>query len=220
MIDIMVEVLPYFVGEVIPDRGSLFLQTPESLASRFRLDVRTRHEGTSVNRDRHAVPTYTLRTDDDMDHITNTLRRLDTPATVADVSGPVVELSDGTEKSDASDGRGTLVTMAGLADRQGRAAADSIAGIPTSATPAPGTVIVGRFDPTIAMVGRSKKRLVSTGREHRIIHTHPRTAGEREMTAVSANRGFTVSSVRGGTSTKQRTGGRVVAMNGRKGTVQ
>ncbi|WP_158866807.1 FAD-dependent oxidoreductase [Leifsonia sp. AG29] len=36
--------LPYFVGGVIRDRSSLLLQTPQSLAARFRLDVRTGHE--------------------------------------------------------------------------------------------------------------------------------------------------------------------------------
>ncbi|WP_327097684.1 FAD-dependent oxidoreductase [Nocardia vinacea] len=36
--------LPYYVGGVIPKRESLLLQTPESLAARFRLDVRVRHE--------------------------------------------------------------------------------------------------------------------------------------------------------------------------------
>jgi NADPH-dependent 2,4-dienoyl-CoA reductase/sulfur reductase-like enzyme/rhodanese-related sulfurtransferase len=33
--------LPYYVGGIIRDRSSLLLQTPQSLASRFRLDVRT-----------------------------------------------------------------------------------------------------------------------------------------------------------------------------------
>ncbi|MCH6231471.1 FAD-dependent oxidoreductase [Microbacterium sp. CFH 31415] len=41
--------LPYYVGGVIRDRGSLLLQTPASLAARFRLDVRTGHEVVSVD---------------------------------------------------------------------------------------------------------------------------------------------------------------------------
>jgi NADPH-dependent 2,4-dienoyl-CoA reductase/sulfur reductase-like enzyme len=32
--------LPYFVGGIIEEEESLFLQTPESLHARFRLDVR------------------------------------------------------------------------------------------------------------------------------------------------------------------------------------
>ena len=41
--------LPYYVGGVIRDRGSLLLQTPASLAARFRLDVRTGHDVVSVD---------------------------------------------------------------------------------------------------------------------------------------------------------------------------
>jgi NADPH-dependent 2,4-dienoyl-CoA reductase/sulfur reductase-like enzyme/rhodanese-related sulfurtransferase len=85
----------------------------------------------------------------------------------------IYAVGDGTEKTDAIDGSGTLVTMAGLANRHGRAAADAIAGISAPAAPALGTAIVGLFDLTIAMVGWSEKRLVVAGREHRVIHTHP-----------------------------------------------
>ncbi|MFC5503092.1 FAD-dependent oxidoreductase [Lysinimonas soli] len=80
---------------------------------------------------------------------------------------------DGCEKVDAIDGHGALVTMAGLANRHGRAAADSIAGIAGVAAPAIGTAIVALFSLTIAMVGWSEKRLRDAGRPHRVIHTHP-----------------------------------------------
>jgi NADPH-dependent 2,4-dienoyl-CoA reductase/sulfur reductase-like enzyme/rhodanese-related sulfurtransferase len=314
--------LPYFVGGVIADRDALLLQTPESLASRFRLDVRTDREVVSIDRTAKTVsvrnvhtgdetieaydqlilaggaivsrelpsstiPAYSLRTLDDVDHITGTLaettarasalvigggfigleavenlanRGLDvtlvqrgphvlspldaemastveqalrdrgvdvrTHTTVVDVMGGVARLSDGTdvaasviidasgvhpdtalargaglrigasggiwvdahqrtndpaiyavgdgtEKTDAVDGHGTLVAMAGLANRHGRAAADSIAGVPTPSAPAFGTAIVGLFDLTIAMIGWSEKRLVAADRPHRVIHTHP-----------------------------------------------
>ena len=36
--------LPYHLGGVIEDRADLLLQTPESLAARFAIDVRIRHE--------------------------------------------------------------------------------------------------------------------------------------------------------------------------------
>ena len=42
--------LPYYVGGVIDSRDSLLLQTPESLASRFELDVRVELEVTSIDR--------------------------------------------------------------------------------------------------------------------------------------------------------------------------
>ncbi|WP_394768851.1 FAD-dependent oxidoreductase [Lacisediminihabitans sp.] len=317
--------LPYYVGGVITDRAALLLQTPESLASRFRLDVRVDHEVVAIDRVAHTVevrnvrtgaltvegydrlilaggattsperasssiPTHTLRTIDDVDHITRTLaatgsasavvigggfigveavenlvrrgldvtlvqrgphvlRPLDvemsslveaqlrahgvdvrTNTTVVAAENGVVSLSDGTvvaasiiidasgvhpdttlaasaglaigssggiwvdaeqrtsdpaiyavgdgaEKTDAvttdAASDGILVTMAGLANRHGRAAADSIAGVPEPAVPALGTAIVGLFETTVAMVGWSERRLAAAGRAHRAIHTHP-----------------------------------------------
>ena len=41
--------LPYHVGGVIKDRDDLLLQTPESLAARFALDVRVRHEVVGID---------------------------------------------------------------------------------------------------------------------------------------------------------------------------
>ena len=85
----------------------------------------------------------------------------------------IFAVGDGVEKTDAVGGDGALVTMAGLANRHGRAAADSIAGRPDAAEPAVGTGIVGVFDLTVAMVGWNERRLVAAGRVHRIVHTHP-----------------------------------------------
>jgi NADPH-dependent 2,4-dienoyl-CoA reductase/sulfur reductase-like enzyme/rhodanese-related sulfurtransferase len=328
--------LPYYVGGVITDRAALLLQTPESLASRFRLDVRVDHEVVAIDRAAHTVdvrnlrtdaitvevydrlilaggattsherasssiPTHTLRTIDDVDHITSTLAATGSPASAVVIGGGfigveavenlvrrglavtlvqrgphvlrpldvemsslverelrshdvdvrtnttvvgaehgVASLSDGTEVAasiiiDASgvhpdttlaasaglaigfsggiwvdaeqrtsdpaiyavgDGAekidaveidamtidavtteggsgGILVTMAGLANRHGRAAADSIAGVPEPVEPALGTAIVGLFETTVAMVGWSERRLAAAGRAHRVIHTHP-----------------------------------------------
>ena len=314
--------LPYYVGGAIADRDSLLLQTPDSLASRFRLDVRTRREvlgidaqaktvlvrdvmsgsnaeftydrlvlagGAAMSRDiaHSGIPTFTMRSVDDVDHITATLAHLDGEASAVVIGGgfigveavenlvrrglrvtlaqrashvlspldpemaalvqdrlasegvdvltgitvtgsehDVVKFSDGSEvradliidasgvhpdsglartaglrigpsggiwvdanqrtsdpwiyavgdgaeKTDAIDGAGVLVTMAGLANRHGRATADAIAGLPTSAAAALGTAIVGLFGLTIAMVGWSEKRLAAAGRAHRVIHTHP-----------------------------------------------
>lgn len=47
--------LPYYVGGVIEQRDSLLLQTPESLAARFRLDVRVAHEVVSIDRESKRV---------------------------------------------------------------------------------------------------------------------------------------------------------------------
>ncbi|WP_434318495.1 FAD-dependent oxidoreductase [Leifsonia sp. P73] len=314
--------LPYYVGGVIRDRSSLLLQTPQSLASRFRLDVRTGHEVLDVDAARRTVtvldlasgetsterydelilavgasareaagrsgiPTHTLRTVDDVDAIgrlvdaagdntsalvvgggfigmeavENLVRRglhvtlvqrgphllspldpemvapleaqlrshgvdvrtgvtIDTvedgvvllddgsalrPDFLVDASGvvPSVDLAqtagvalgptggiavdarnrtsdphiyavgDGVEKTDALSGEEALVTMAGLANRHGRSVADVIAGHDERNTPALGTAIVKVFDSVAAKVGWSERQLVSAGREHRVIHTHP-----------------------------------------------
>jgi NADPH-dependent 2,4-dienoyl-CoA reductase/sulfur reductase-like enzyme/rhodanese-related sulfurtransferase len=314
--------LPYYVGGLIEDRSALLLQTPESLASRFRLDVRIDHEVTGIDRaartvnvrdtvtghvstegydrlilaagatTRTVVPgsemtVHTLRTVDDVDQITALLTdatgpvsavvigagfigleavenlvlrgvtvtsvefasqvlgpldpemaapvaavlrahgvdvRVDTA--VRSASGGRVQLSDGTdvpadliieatgvlpdtslaaqaglrigesgaiwvdetqrtsdpliyavgdgvEKVDAISGGPTRIAMAGLANRHGRASADSIAGVPEPAEPAFGVAIVGVFGTTVAMVGWSERRLRAAGRAHRIVHTHP-----------------------------------------------
>jgi NADPH-dependent 2,4-dienoyl-CoA reductase/sulfur reductase-like enzyme/rhodanese-related sulfurtransferase len=47
--------LPYYVGGIIPDRDSLLLQTPASLAARFRLDVRVSSEVTAIDRRNRTV---------------------------------------------------------------------------------------------------------------------------------------------------------------------
>ena len=85
----------------------------------------------------------------------------------------IFAVGDGVEKTDAVDGAGVLVTMAGLANRHGRSVADSIAGTPEQAAPAVGTGIVGIFGLTVATVGWNEKRLIAAGRAHRIAHTHP-----------------------------------------------
>ncbi len=314
--------LPYFVGGVIPDRSSLLLQTPRSLAARFRLDVRTGHEVLSIDPagrtvrvldlasgdtvvesydelilavgasaraavGHSSIPTRTLRTVEDVDAIDllvaaageqpsalvvgggfigleaveNLVRRgirvtlaqrgpyllspLDpemvapvearlrghdvdvrTSVTIDAVDGDAVLLSDGdvlrpdfiidasgvapsvdlarsaglrlgptggiavdannrtsdahilavgdgVEKVDALSGEAALVTMAGLANRHGRSAADVIAGRADRNTPALGTAIVRVFDTVAAKVGWSERQLLAAGRDHRVIHTHP-----------------------------------------------
>src|SRR5690606_18794786 len=50
--------LPYYVGGLITDREALLLQTPESLAARFDLDVRVRSEVVAID---SAARTVTVR---------------------------------------------------------------------------------------------------------------------------------------------------------------
>lgn len=47
--------LPYYIGGEISDKEDLFLQTPEGFWSRFKIDVRTLHEATKINRERKTV---------------------------------------------------------------------------------------------------------------------------------------------------------------------
>ncbi len=58
--------LPYHLGGVIAERESLLLQSPASLAARFALDVRVRHEVTAIDRERQVVHV--------LDHATGDLR--------------------------------------------------------------------------------------------------------------------------------------------------
>jgi NADPH-dependent 2,4-dienoyl-CoA reductase/sulfur reductase-like enzyme/rhodanese-related sulfurtransferase len=67
----------------------------------------------------------------------------------------------------------SLVPLAGLANRHGRLAADSIAGRPAHAVTAFGTSIVGFFGMAAASTGYTERVLASKGRAMRIIHTHP-----------------------------------------------
>ena len=52
--------LPYYIGGVIEDPAELTLQTPESFFSRFRVDVRVRHEVTAIHPDRKTVSVKNL----------------------------------------------------------------------------------------------------------------------------------------------------------------
>ena len=67
----------------------------------------------------------------------------------------------------------SLVPLAGLANRHGRLAADSIAGREAKAVTAFGTSIVGFFGMAAASTGYTERVLASQGRAMRIIHTHP-----------------------------------------------
>ncbi|HQP46240.1 MAG TPA: FAD-dependent oxidoreductase [Flexilinea sp.] len=54
--------LPYHVGDVIPSREDLLLQTPESLKSRFNIDVRIQQEVTFIDRANRTVSVKNLAT--------------------------------------------------------------------------------------------------------------------------------------------------------------
>ncbi len=59
--------LPYYLGGVIDKRSALLLQTPESLAARFELDVRVRHEVTGIDKAAKTVSVRNLATGETFD---------------------------------------------------------------------------------------------------------------------------------------------------------
>lgn len=54
--------LPYYVGNVIQERGKLAVQTPKSLHQRFNLDVRVSSEVTKIDADAHEVTVRNTQT--------------------------------------------------------------------------------------------------------------------------------------------------------------
>ena len=85
----------------------------------------------------------------------------------------IYAIGDAVEKRDGLDGSAVLVPLANTANRQGRVVADIIAGRPGRDRPVLGTAIVGAFGLSLAAVGWNEKRLRSSGRAYRAIHTHP-----------------------------------------------
>ena len=85
----------------------------------------------------------------------------------------IYAVGDVAEKTDAIDGSSTLVPLANLANRHGRVVADHIAGRTTRPVRTIGTAIVKVFDLMIAATGWNEKRLSASGRDFKVIHTHP-----------------------------------------------
>ena len=85
----------------------------------------------------------------------------------------IYAVGDAAEKVDALDGTASLVPLANIANRQGRAVADHIMGRETRWVPTIGTAIVKVFDLTVATAGWNEKRLRAAGRDYMAIHAHP-----------------------------------------------
>ena len=56
--------LPYHIGNVIKERSSLLLQTPEAMSSKYNIDVRIESEVISINKDNKTVNVKNLKTDE------------------------------------------------------------------------------------------------------------------------------------------------------------
>ena len=85
----------------------------------------------------------------------------------------IYAVGDAVEKADAVEGGTSLVALANIANRQGRRAADHIAGLEVRATASLGTAIVKVFSRVVAMTGANEKRLRAAGRDYRCVRSHP-----------------------------------------------
>ncbi len=54
--------LPYYIGGTIQYRGNLLVQTPRGFKKRFNIDVRTKSEVLSINRDKKSIEVEDLKT--------------------------------------------------------------------------------------------------------------------------------------------------------------
>ena len=59
--------LPYYIGDVITDRSDLILQTPESFFSRFRVNMKVRHEVTAIHPEKKEVTVKNLETGEEFE---------------------------------------------------------------------------------------------------------------------------------------------------------
>jgi len=85
----------------------------------------------------------------------------------------IYAVGDVAEKTDAIDGSSTLVPLANLANRHGRVVADHIAGRTTRPVKTIGTAIVKVFELAIAVTGWNEKKLATSDRKYKVIHSHP-----------------------------------------------
>ena len=85
----------------------------------------------------------------------------------------IYAVGDAVEKIDSVSGASSLIALANVANRQGRRAADHIAGMVVRPSPSLGTAIVKVFSLTVAMTGWNAKRLTAAGRAFKSVHSHP-----------------------------------------------
>lgn len=85
----------------------------------------------------------------------------------------IYAVGDAVEKVDAISGSLELVTLAHVANRQGRRVADHICGRAVEARPSIGTAIVRIFDTVAASTGLSEQRLRALGRAYQVVRAHP-----------------------------------------------
>jgi rhodanese-related sulfurtransferase len=85
----------------------------------------------------------------------------------------VFAVGDSVQVTDTVTGEPVVIPLAGPANRQGRIAADAIAGRSSSYASTQGTGIVKVFDLTAAMTGANERTLQRIGRPYAKVHVHP-----------------------------------------------
>ncbi len=117
--------LPYYAGGVIEERDALLLQTPESLAARFRIDVRVRHRVTGVDAAARTVTVRDLTTG--LDHVETYDRLVLSPG-----ARPIVPPAPGMERAlvlrDVSDVDRIVAAIEGRASDGALGAGDELSG--------------------------------------------------------------------------------------------
>ena len=53
--------LPYYIGEIIPQRDALLVQTVDGMSKRFNMDIRNLSEVTAINREKKTVTVKNLK---------------------------------------------------------------------------------------------------------------------------------------------------------------
>lgn len=85
----------------------------------------------------------------------------------------IYAVGDAVEVRDFIGGEQALVPLAGPANKQGRIAADNIAGRQASYTGTQGTAVVKVFDLTVAQTGANERQLKKAGVSYEKSYTHP-----------------------------------------------
>jgi NADPH-dependent 2,4-dienoyl-CoA reductase/sulfur reductase-like enzyme/rhodanese-related sulfurtransferase len=85
----------------------------------------------------------------------------------------VFAVGDSVQVTDTVTGEPVVIPLAGPANRQGRIAADAIAGRSSAYASTQGTGIVKVFDLTAAMTGANERTLQRIGRPYAKVHVHP-----------------------------------------------
>ena len=85
----------------------------------------------------------------------------------------IYAVGDSVQVTDTVTGEAVVIPLAGPANRQGRIAADNIAGRESTYSSTQGTGIVKLFDLTAGMTGATERTLTRLGRPFMKVHVHP-----------------------------------------------